>query len=48
VDEPFTPEDIDKLSATIDAELRELGATGTGLARGRTLKEALGESRGAQ
>jgi hypothetical protein len=43
VDDPFTPEDIDKLSAQIDAELRELGAPATGLARGRTPKQALGE-----
>jgi hypothetical protein len=42
VDDPFTPEDVAKLSAEIDAELRELGAPGTGLLRGRTAKEALG------
>jgi hypothetical protein len=43
VDDPFTPEDVEKLSAAIDAELRELGAPGTALSRGRTVKEALGE-----
>ena len=43
MDDPFTPEDIEKLSAAIDAELRELGAPGTALSRGRTAKEALGE-----
>jgi hypothetical protein len=43
VDDPFTPEDIAKLSAEIDAELRELGAPGTGLARGRTPTQALAE-----
>ena len=43
MDDPFTPEDIEKLSAAIDAELRELGAPGTALSRGRTIKEALGE-----
>jgi hypothetical protein len=42
MDDPFTPEDVAKLSAEIDAELRELGAPGTGLLRGRTAKEALG------
>ena len=41
--DPFTPEDIAKLSDEIDAELRELGAPGTALARGRTAKQALGE-----
>jgi hypothetical protein len=43
VDDPFTLEDVAKLSAEIDAELRELGAPGTGVARGRTAKEALGD-----
>jgi hypothetical protein len=43
VDDPFTPEDIEKLSAAIDTELRQLGAPGTALSRGRTIKEALGE-----
>ena len=43
MDDPFTPEDIARLSGEIDAELRELGAPGTGLARGRTPKQALGE-----
>jgi hypothetical protein len=43
VDDPFTPEDIARLSGEIDAELRELGAPGSGLARGRTPKQALGE-----
>ena len=39
--DPFTPEDIEKLSAAIDADLRELGAPGTALNRGRTAREAL-------
>jgi hypothetical protein len=43
VDDPFTPEDIVKLSEEIDGQLRELGAPGTGLARGRTPKQALAE-----
>jgi len=43
VGDPFTPEDIEKLSAAIDADLRELGAPGTALNRGRTAREALGE-----
>ena len=42
MDDPFTPEDIESLSAAIDAELRELGSPGTALTRGRTVKEALG------
>jgi hypothetical protein len=42
MDDPFTPDDVSKLSAEIDTQLRELGAPGTGLARGRTPRQALG------
>ena len=41
--EAFTADDIARLSTDIDAQLRELGTPGTGLARGRTPGEALGE-----
>jgi hypothetical protein len=43
VDDLFTAQQIADLSSEIDSQLRELGAPGTGLVRGRTAKEALGE-----
>jgi hypothetical protein len=43
MDNVFTPQEIENLSAEIDGQLQELGAPGTGLAKGRTSKEALGE-----
>lgn len=39
----FAPDDIDRMSAEIDAQLRELGTPGTGLARGGDAAGALGE-----
>jgi hypothetical protein len=41
--EAFTADDIARLSDDIDTQLLELGAPGTGLAKGRTPGEALGE-----
>ena len=41
--EPFTPDDLDQLSAEIDRELLALGTPGTGLARGDTPEQALPE-----
>lgn len=43
MDDLFTAQQIADLSSEIDSQLRELGAPGTGLVRGRTAKEALGE-----
>jgi hypothetical protein len=44
MDDPFTPQELDALSAQIDEQLRALGAPGTGLARGRKPAQALGEA----
>jgi hypothetical protein len=44
MDDPFTPQQLDDLSARIDEQLRSLGAPGTGLARGRKPAQALGET----
>jgi hypothetical protein len=41
--EPFTPDDIARLSAEIDRQLLTLGTPGTGLARGGTPEQALPE-----
>jgi hypothetical protein len=41
--EPFTPDDIARLSAEIDRELLALGTPGTGLARGDAPEQALPE-----
>ena len=42
--DPFTPDDVERLSADIDAQLRELGTPGTGLAKsGGAPERALGE-----
>ena len=42
--DPFTPEEIERLSGDIDAQLRELGTPGTGLAKsGGRPGRALGE-----
>jgi hypothetical protein len=43
MDDPFTPQELDDLSAKIDEQLRALGAPGTGLAKGRKTAQALGE-----
>jgi hypothetical protein len=42
--EPFTPDDIARLSAEIDRELLALGTPGTSLARGDTPEQALPET----
>jgi hypothetical protein len=39
--QPFTDEEITRLSAELDAELRTLGTPGTGLLKGGTPAEAL-------
>jgi hypothetical protein len=39
--DPFTPDDITRLSAEIDPQLLALGTPGTGLARGETPEQAL-------
>jgi hypothetical protein len=42
--EPFTPDDIARLSAEIDRKLLALGTPGTSLARGDTPEQALPET----
>jgi hypothetical protein len=44
MDDPFTPEELDDLSAKIDEQLHALGAPGTGLAKGQKPAQALGET----
>jgi hypothetical protein len=42
--DPFTPDELDDLSAKIDEQLRALGAPGTGLAKGLKPAQALCEA----